>query len=140
MNRATIGVLYGLGAFVFFAGMMNLTMHGWLAWYRLFKHGHETAGTITAVDAANHSSCTFKYVVASQEFQGSDQGCHFAVGEVVSITYSPDRPSFATTVSPGEELAVQVIGAVGMSIFAGLVASFRASTQRGNRGRDLGLR
>ena len=54
------------------------------------------------------------------KYESSDQGCEFAVGRVVWITYLPDDPSFATTASPWEVLGGQVFGLLFLSVVAGV--------------------
>jgi hypothetical protein len=118
-------IIGGLAVFAFVAGTMNAAMVGWLAWYRLSRDGQQIQGTITRREPEIHQTCYFKFNVGPKKYEGSDQGCHRQIGEIVLITYSPADPSFATTASPRMELIEQVVGAVVISCAAGLGIGWR---------------
>jgi hypothetical protein len=126
MTPSRIGLLYGAGAFVFFAAVMNTVMPGWVAWYQLTTHGEHTDARVTRFDLPNHATCYFEYTIGSRRYEGSDQGCHSRVGDVVAITYVPTQPTFVTIASPKEQLFSQMFGAIALSTFAGISAAFQA--------------
>jgi hypothetical protein len=117
--------LGGLCAFTFYAVVMNVAMHGWLAWYRLAVNGRETQARITRRQPENHQTCHFEYKIGSETYQGSDEGCSFEVGSIVPVTYSPTNPAFATTWSPQAELLTELLGAILMASVAGVIAAWR---------------
>ena len=137
MTPLRVGLLYGLGALVFVAGSLNLTMGGWLNWYRLAREGRRTAATITRVEPRNHQRCHFEYSVHAARYQGLKDGCQAAVGDTLTVTYSPAEPSFVTGGSPAGELGVQVIGSVVMAMLAGLAAALHVR-RRSRRSVDEG--
>jgi len=127
-----------VAAFVFYAGAMNTMLHGWVAWYRLTRDGQQTQATVTRRQPEIHQTCHFEFSVGTRNYQGSDQGCHAQIGDVVQITYSPTDPSFATTASPKEELLGQILGALGMSCLAGVIVAWRMRSRQRRNGAAAG--
>ena len=127
MSPSRIGLIYGVGAFVFFAVVMNTAMLGWATWYQLVTHGAHADARVTRLDLPNHSTCYFEYIVNSHRYESSDQGCDARIGEIVPVTYSAARPTLVTIASPKEELAVEVLGAVALSVIVGIGAAFQAT-------------
>lgn len=116
-------------AFTFFATVINSLPHGWLAWYRISYSGQEAHAVITRRQPENHQTCFFKYMVNSQEYEGSDQGCDSQVGETVLVTYLPKDPTFATVTPPKEQLAFLLLTPVVMSALAGVFGALQARAQ-----------
>jgi uncharacterized protein DUF3592 len=130
MTPVRAGTLVGLGAFVFFAGAMNTSEHGWFAWYQLAGRGQHAEARVTARRPEVHETCDFTFSTGSEVRTASVSGCDTAVGDVVRITYLPSDPSFVTISDPKEELAGQIVGSLGMSAIAGLVTGVRVRWQR----------
>jgi hypothetical protein len=130
MTPLRTGTLVGLGSFLFFAGAMNASKHGWFAWYQLVAKGQHAEARVTARRPEVHQTCDFTFSTGSEVRTGSHSGCDTAVGDVVRITYLPSDPSFVTISNPKEELAGQVAGSLGMSVLAGLGTGLRVRWQR----------
>jgi hypothetical protein len=123
------GLLVAGIAFTFFAIVINIQPHGWLAWYRLSCSGQETQATIVRRQPEIHQTCFFQYAVNSHKYEGSDQGCHSQVGETLSVTYLPANPTFATLASPREQLAFLVFAPLFLSALAGVFGAWRTKAR-----------
>jgi hypothetical protein len=110
--------------------MMNVVMLAWPTWYRLSTVGQKAEARVTAIQPELHQTCHFEFPVGATTRDGSASGCPAAVGDVVDITYLPNDPTFTTLRDPKEELVGEVVGSLGMSAFAGLVAGMRAKSRR----------
>jgi hypothetical protein len=128
-----IGVIVGLVTFVFFATVINLQTHGWVAWYHLTVDGQRAVGVVTGNDPADHNTCRFSYAVQGETYSSADQGCAAATGQSVNITYDPGDPGFATTASPAGQLGILVGGPAGLAILGGLLASLSAARRNRRR-------
>ena len=126
MTPSRAGFLVAGIVFTFFAVTMNIQPHGWIAWYNLSNSGRTTLATVTRLQPEIHQTCYFKYMVNSQWYEGSDQGCHSQVGETVSVTYLPDEPTFATLASPKEEFALQLFAPLFLSTVGGVLSAWQA--------------
>ena len=124
-----IGILIAGIALTFFATIINIQPHGWLAWYRITYSGQVTQSTITRVQPEIHQTCFFKYTVNAHEYQGSDTRCYSQVGASVSVTYLPAEPAFATLASPGGQFAFLVFAPLFMSALAGVIGAWRVKVR-----------
>lgn len=129
-NFTSRPALYGL--FVAFVTMtfvsiaFNLPEHGWLSWYHLAVSSQEVHGRITGRQPKDHQTCYFEYTVNSVKYEGADEGCHFEVGELVTLKYLPADPSLATTASPVEQFVLMAIVPIALAIFGGFGAAWQA--------------
>ena len=123
------GLLMAGIAFMFFATVINIQPHGWLAWYRLSNSGLETQATITRRQPEIHQTCFFTYTVNAHEYEGSDTRCHSQVGASVSVTYLPTDPTFATLASAREQFAFLVLAPFFMSALAGVIGAWRVKVR-----------
>lgn len=125
------GVLVAILGFAFLSLIFNIQPHGWLSGYRLAVSGERAEGIVTATNPPVHRTCTFEHVVAGVRYEGSDQGCGFAVGQSVPITYLPTDPSFATPGSAPGHLMGSILGRLALSAVAGLASAWRVRSLRG---------
>ena len=123
------GLLTAGIVFTFFAAVINIQPHGWLAWYRLAYASQDTQATITRRQPEIHQTCFFTYTVNAHEYQGSDTRCYSQVGASVSVTYLPAEPAFATLASPGGQFAFLVFAPLFMSALAGVIGAWRVKVR-----------
>jgi len=111
LGPVSAAVLTWVLAFTILALYFNLTQHGWIAWYRLHSDGRTTAATITQLNPTNHNGCRYAYSVASRSYTHSEEGCadDHLLGDVISVTYSPSDPAFATVDDPLDRLRTALI-------------------------------
>jgi hypothetical protein len=125
------GLYAGGFSLLFFLVAFNfVARRGTVDWYRMTRFGQRTDATITRTDPRNHATCSFKYIVASRQYEESDTECHSEVGQVIAVTYLPSEPSFATVQSPQDNLAFVTMTPFGMSALAGLLAAIRGGRRR----------
>jgi len=126
MTAKQLGILACIGAFLFFAINFNLSDHSWLAWYRMSQHGIKTTATVTEVRPQIHQGCSYKFEVAGKQYVGSGGGCSpVGVNGKLEVYYLPDDPTFVTNREPFPELLLETLGPLFMSLFAGLIVTWR---------------
>ena len=123
------GVFAALGVLAFFVLVINSEPHGWQAWYGLWRSGQTTRATVMQLHPEDHHGCSFRYTVDSKEYEAMDDGCNARVGEVVSITYSPTNPTFATLRSPKQEFLFLLLAPLLVSALAGLASAWRVTAR-----------
>lgn len=131
-NHSTrVGIIVGLVAIVFVATVSNLQSCNTYCWYRLAMFGRSSAARVVAIDRRDHNTCRFEYTVNSRQYLSSEQGCHFNVGERITIHYLPDEPSIGTSADPLSELVQMII----FPLIAGLISgsAFAAQLRRSRR-------
>ena len=104
VSRVALGLAVGLFGFVFVSIAINMRPHGWLSWFDLAIHGRNIQATVVSVQPEIHNTCRFRYVVNRQRYESADEGCRWYVGQLVTITYLPADPSFATSAPPSQVL------------------------------------
>jgi hypothetical protein len=133
LTRTRVALLTGLLAFAFFATAINCQPHGWVDWYHLANSGQVAVATVTQLEPENHQSCLFSYAIGSHVYASSAGGCAVPAGQRVVVTYLPSDPSFVSLQSPREQFTFLVSAPIIMSVFGGLLASWRWARKQGQR-------
>jgi hypothetical protein len=127
------GLLSGSIAFLFASTVINLQPNGWISWYHLATEGKKAKAAVTQRLEQNHQTCSYTYSVDSDKYEGRDEGCRFAVGQTIDITYSPEKPSFSTSSSPSTQLGAMILGPFALSLIGGMLTARSVSRRQLSR-------
>jgi hypothetical protein len=101
--------LLWLGAAILIA--IGLAQTNLIAFYKLSREGVLTRGTVTAFEPNDHNALHYTYAVNGGTYEKAGPYGYFLEGQVVPVSYLPDKP-YVSCVGPPQELLQNEAGVV----------------------------